>query len=280
MTTPIPTAALTRFVGVHEDATPAETAARYPGASWTRPFVSDDGEPLALETTGGELVRRILAKTGPALDAGGGSMVSIKLDMKQVAAGQWDERLAQVGVALAGLNVILVLSHEPENDMTGRVFTAGFTVGRAAVKSAAPDVQVAYAAMAWQWRFGAKPTAKPKAWTEVVADLYLVDVYSGKSFPAGAILPEHPGFVRWYSHMIAAHPGRRWGVAERGWQSSTKRAPSIRREQHWLTTDPIGQTCAGVLIWSTGGVERNPGWVLQDRERAAVASYVATLAAR
>jgi hypothetical protein len=269
-----------RFVGVHELAAPATTAARYPGARWSRAFVSAGGRALPSSTTGARLVLEVVNASAPALTAGGGCMVSIKLDMVSVAAGLWDERLAQLGVALAGWNVIVVFNHEPENDMAAAVFTAGFTAARTAFKSTAPMVPVGYAAMAYQWRPGSKSTGRPQDWAQVQADLYLCDAYSGQTFPETAILPEHAGWVRWYGEMIVKNPGRVWLMAERGFHDSPLRPFTILREAAWLATDPIGQTCAGVLIWATGGTEANPAWLLSDvASRQAVAGYTAVLSA-
>lgn len=70
--------------------------------------------------------------------------------------------------------------------------------------------------------------------------------------------------------MIAAHPGRRWGIAERGWLAGPARADTIRREMDWLAGDELGRTCGLYLAWSTGGTEGEPGWVLDEPARAAL----------
>ncbi len=269
---------LERFVGVHEDAAPTDIASRYPGARWARRFISDNGRPLPSYVNAAWLIQHVQGAVQPSLDAGGGCVVSVKLDLAAVATGLWDDRLYQLGTVLNGQNIIVVFNHEPENDMSPAVFTAGFTAARSAFKAGAPAVRVGYAAMAYQWRPKSKTTKDPQAWARVPADLYLLDVYSGQSFPETTILPEHPGFVRWYAEVIAAHPGRVWALAERGWHSGANRAATVLREAAWFATDPIGQTCSGCLVWGTEGTEKNTAWELNDDpSREAIAGYTAVL---
>lgn len=265
------------ILGVHENADPKVTTARFPGATWASGFVSDGGKPLPESTTAGELVAAVMAKAKKALDAGGGCVVRVKLDMLAAGRGVWDARLTVLGRAVEGLNIILVLHHEPEDDWAGAVFAAGFNRGRRAVRAGGPNVQVAYCAMAYHWARGMRATRDPRPRQSVEADWFLIDLYSGKSFEPTATIPEHPGFQRWYAEMVAPFPGRRWGVAERGILAGPTRAATIAREAEWLATDPVGRTCGMYLWWSTGGAENNAGWVLDQAGAAAVAALIARI---
>ncbi|AGL13893.1 hypothetical protein [Actinoplanes sp. N902-109] len=272
-----------RILGVHETAAPADTAATYPApgvAHWGSEFVArKGGGTLPASTTADQLVRAVLAAAGPYLAAGGGCVVRIKLPMDAVRSGAWDSRLTALGARLVGLAVIVIPYHEPEDNLKPVVFVPAFGRARSVLRAAAPALEVAYAGMAYQWRPGSKTTADPAAWArDLDADLYLLDVYSGNSFASTAILPEHPGFVRWYAEMIAAHPGRRWGIAERGILAGPGRAATIRREAQWLATDPIGQACQLYLWWNTGGTEGQAGWLLDADGRAALAELLDRLA--
>jgi hypothetical protein len=268
-------------LGVHEIAAPGDTMARYPGARWGREFVAGKGGlPLPASTTEAQLIAQVSARLTPWVRAGGGCVVSVKLDLPVVATGVWDARLTGLGKALTGLNVVVVVNHEPEDDLTAAGFAAGFTAARTALKAGWAGLDVAYCAMAWQWRPGSKTTADAAAWAAVDADLYLVDAYSGQSFPPTAILPEHPGFQRWWARIVGDHPGRRWGVAERGWQTGPGRASTIGREADWLTTDPVGRTCEMYVVWSTPGVEANRGWVADTGAEGAIRDLIARLATR
>ncbi len=268
-----------RILGVHEDAKPAATTSRYPAALWGREFVAGrDGVPLPESTTASQLTGAVLAKVQPHTSTGGGCVLSLKAPMAAVARGKWDARLGAVAKALEGLAVIVLLWHEPEDDLKASVFVPGHNRGRQVLQQQNPGLEVGYAGMAYQWRPGSKTTGDAVAWAgDLQADLYLADVYSGVSFPATAILPEHTGWVRWYAEMVAAHPGRRWGVAERGILAGPTRVATIAREAAWLASDPIGQKCEMYLWWSTGGQEGNPGWVLDAAGEAAVSQLLSRL---
>lgn len=268
--------ALDRIAGVHEAESPMDMTSRFPGAGWTREFIAGaGGRPLDPSTTATQLIAKVSAKAGPAWAAGLGAVVSLKVDLVAVAAGEWDDRLTTLGHAVAGQQIVLVIWHEPENDMTAETFVAGFTAARTALKSAAPDLTVAYSAMAYQWRPLSTSTADPTAWAAVDADLYLVDVYSGKSFPAETILPEHPGFVSWYTEMIAAHPGRRWGVSERGILAGPTRVDTINREAAWLADTAAGRSCALYVWWNTPGTEGDARWLLDAAGEQAITALIA-----
>lgn len=269
-----------RLLGVHESAKPADTTSRIPGARWGREFVSKrGGGPLPESTTEDQLVQKVLAKVRPHTDAAGGCVVSIKADMVSVGKGRWDSRFTAVGHALDGLNALVIPWHEPENDLRPAVFVPAHNRALEAFKAGSGALEVGYAGMAYQWQPGSTTTTDVTAWAaDLHADLYLADVYSGQTFPATAILPEHPGWVRWYTEMIAAHPGRRWGIAERGIIAGPTRSATILREGDWLASDLIGQACELYLWWNTGGTEANPGWLLDAEGKAAVSAVLQRLA--
>ncbi len=267
-------------VGVHDERPPALVFAAFPGATLTRPFIGP-GVPKP----GTDLVARFEAAARPTWDAGGTPVVSLKLNPADVAAGAWDDGLRALGGWLAGQpDAVVILWHEPEDDhatpAAARAFVAAFNHGRALLKQAHPALVVAYCAMGYQWRPGSRSTAEAAVWRGVAADLYLCDVYSGKSFPASAILPEHAGFARWKKEIVDKTPGRRWGVGERGILAGPTRAATWDREAAWLA----GTDCALYMVWNTPGTEDDVRWVQRDTESAggddaaAVRELVAALA--
>lgn len=272
------------LVGVHDVRPPAGVFAAFPGASATRVFVGPGPLPV-----GTDLVARVEAACRDTLAAGGVPVVSVKLLPVDVNAGLWDGGLRKLGAWLAKHpQVIVVAWHEPENDFqtpnAARVFAAAFNRVRALLKGVSPGTAVACCAMAYQWRPGSKTTADPAVWRAIDADLYLVDVYSGKSFPASAILPEHAGFRRWKTEMVDAVPGRRWGVGERGILAGPTRAATWTRERDWLSGP--GRDCAVYMVWNTPGREGEDRWVQRNTygadgdggEMPAVRDLVAALA--
>ena len=261
------------LAGVHELQTPATTRDRYGLAeNWGREFVAAaGGGALPSNTALKTLLDKVEKAVRPHEEAGGGCVLSLKIDPRQMAAGLWDERLTAVGAALAGRNVVLILWHEPEDNWAGGIFAAGFNRGRVAVKAGGPFVLVAYCAMAYQWSPGRKSTRDPAIWALIDADLYLVDVYSGKTYPGDLILPDHPGFVRWYEHMIAPYPQRSWGVAERGFAAGADRPAAWAREFDWLATSDVGRSCTMYLAWLTSGTEKNAAWLADAPTEAAIA---------
>ena len=268
-----------RILGVHENAKPAATTTRIPGALWGREFVArPGGGPLPESTTEAQLIQKVLAKVRPHTSTGGGCVVSIKADMVSVGTGRWDSRLTAVGHALNGLDAIVVLWHEPEDDLTPQVFVPAHNRGREAILSGGL-VEVGYCGMAYQWRPGSPTTADPQAWAQdLLAERYLLDVYFGKSFSATHTLGTHPGRVRWHEHMIAPYPGRVPGFGEWGRRAEPDRADGFTADFEWLATDPIGRTYSLAMVWNTGGTENDPGWVLDQAAEDAVRAGFARLA--
>lgn len=267
-----------RLLGVHEDTAPGITALRYPGHAWGAAFVSDDGKPLPESTTAKELAGMVLKEARPHLAASGGCIVRIKISMPSMARGIWDDRLAALGGEVAGHPIMIVLWHEPEDDMTAAVFVPAFNRGRDAIRRGSPATEVAYAGMAYQWRPGSKTTADGKAWAaDLQADRYLIDVYFGNNFASTLTLGTHPGRKRWHDYMIAPYPGRLWGLGEWGRRKVAGRPAHYAADFEWLATDPVGQACTVLTVWGTPGTEKNPAWLLGDEERQVIRAGFARL---
>jgi hypothetical protein len=263
MTAPAP-ARLALLAGVHDDRPPGVVFSLFPGARATRQFVNNKARTdRTLDPAVHQLVDEVERKARPAWNAGGTPVVSIKLRPAEVLAGAWDGQLRMLGAYLAQQpNMILILWHEPEDDhvtaAAARPFVLAVNHARALVKAQCPRACVAYCAMSYQWRKGAPATADPSIWRAVEADLYLCDVYSGKTFPGEAILPEHQGFVRWKAEVVDAVPGREWGVGERGILAGGTRARTWLRERDWLLTG--GRNCRLYMVWNTAGTEGETRW--------------------
>lgn len=274
---------MTAAVGVHDGRTPQVVAQTFPGASVGREFVAGQ--------LGAQDIRAKVDKlSAPWLAAGAQVYVSFKPNAADVASGAWAPWLTKLGAWLSDHpDVKVIVWHEPENDMSGPAFAAMFNRCRADIKAGWAGATVAYCAMAYQWRPVGKAAAAPAGWQKVVADEYLVDVYSGVSFADTAILPDHPGFNGWFTAVVkprldAGEPVE-WGVAERGFQSKDPkvRAATIRREADWLATLP-GAYAGGVtverppmlyLAWNTGGTEGDSDWLLDSAGEEAM-RYVIT----
>ncbi|HEX5543665.1 MAG TPA: hypothetical protein VFX60_19280 [Micromonospora sp.] len=269
-----------RILGVHEDRPPADTAADYPGHTWGGAFVSNRGRPLPKNTSAKRLKSLVLNGAAPYTDAGGGCLVRVKIDMAAAARGDWDERLTELGAVCVGERIVLVIYHEPEDNMKASTFVPGFNRARQAIKAGGPSVDVAYAGMAYQWRPGASKTADdPKAWAEnLQADFYLLDVYFGQTFGQSLTLANHPGRVRWHAHMLAPYPERRAGLAEWGRMADPGRAAGFRADFDWLANTADGRRYEVVCPWGTDGTEKNAGWLLDDEARAAIREGFALLA--
>lgn len=273
------------LIGVHDKRGPAVVGGAFPGASVGREFVAGVQPPADLRA-------KVEALAKPWLTAGGQVYISFKPRPEDVAAGAWAPWLRKLGAWVADHpGVRLIVWHEPEDDMPGSLFHPMFNRCRDDLKWGWPGTTVAYCAMAYQWRKTGKAGAAPDGWQKVVADEYLVDVYSGVSFPETAILPEHPGFVGWYAAMVApklaAGQAVSWGLGERGFQakSSETRATAIRREADWLGGLPAAYAAGGsatrppmlYLAWNTGGTENDLRWLLDPDGESALRYLLAKL---
>lgn len=280
---PAPPAPARATPGVRDTRPPAEIRAAFPGVRLTREFISG---PL---TTPKSLLAAVDKVCRPVWDAGLTPMYSLKLDPTQVVAGRWDGPLTELaGWHIAQPGAYLIPWHEPEDDMTGAQFAAHFNHIADQVRAVNDALPLVYAAMAYQWAPGrggvgsiAGRTDAPAQWSAVDADVLAVDVYSGRSFPLVAILPEHAGFTRWLDKLVG---GRQYMVTERGFEATTAqaelRAAQISREADWLTTHPTGQRCTGYVYWNTAGAESSTSLMLDAGHGVpALRDLVARLAA-
>lgn len=260
------------MAGVHDGRTPQTVSQTFPGATVGREFIGGELSPMDLRPKFDKL-------SAPWLTLGGQVYVSFKPKAADVSAGKWDAHFQRLGAWLADHpRVKVIVYHEPEDNMAGTTFATMFNRTRDKIKVGWAGATVAYCAMAYQWRKGGKAAASPSGWQKVVADEYLVDVYSGVSFPETAILPEHPGFTGWFDAIVrprlSGGEAVAWGMGERGFQakSSATRAATIRREAEWLAGLPA-EHAAGAptkrppmlyLAWNTGGTENDADWMLDS----------------
>lgn len=247
--------------GVHSKKPPDVVFDAVPGASLTRHFIKgDDGGELE---PGYDLVGKFEALCEPTWESEGLPIVSFKLKPADVLDCRWDEELTRLGRYLRDRDDVFVIPHhEPEDDYedseSAAEFADSFNHIRTVLKDAWAGQVVAYCAMGYQWRPGSANTADVDVWRSIEADLYLCDVYSGNSFPPDLILPEHPGFKRWWAEIVAPFGSRQWGIGERGIMANPGRADTIGRERDWLLGD--GSDCALWLWWNTEGQEGEEGW--------------------
>lgn len=259
------------IVGVHENRSLSEVRSAYPRAKLVRRFISGVLKPQSLV----DKVRRL----GEDVWSDGGVLVvSFKPDVKSVLDGKWDDDLTELALWLReniGKATYVVPWHEPENDLTATVFVNMFNHVYDVLKGAHPKLTIIHSAMAYQYRVGGR-AENVKAWV-TKADLNTCDVYSGKSFPLGTILPEHAGFKRWH----AVFGELTWGITERGWHATPGdkadarlRASTIRREAKWLVTQP---SCVMYIYWNTSGTEDNDELVASDTETQEAILYLTEL---
>jgi len=231
--------------GVHENISPAQLKLKYPSGTplMTREFVSGIQGPSA------DLRVKVKAVCQPSWDAGLTPMVSFKTDPVATGNGKNDNQIRALGEYLLGKPRTLVIwYHEPEDNMSGATFKKAFN----RVQGLMNAIPVGYSAMGYQWRPSSTTTRDPRAW-QVEADFLCADVYSGRSFPETAILPEHSGFKRWHQEIVVPQPETFWGLSERGWDrgSDSVRAAQIARECEWLK----GSSAAFWIYWNTPGTE-------------------------
>ncbi len=266
--------------GVHELREPATVKAAYPGTVLTREFIA------GVQTVPRSLLDKANAVCRPSWMAGLTPMYSVKLDVAQVAAGRWDGPLTELAQWHSQQpDAYLIPWHEPEDDLTALQFARMFNRVAEVMRAANPLIRLVYAAMAYQWATRssggsiAGRTDSPADWRAVDADHFAADVYSGRSFPLRAILPEHAGFARWHDEIVGDRP---YMVTERGFETLTDhqaRAEHIRREAQWLATDPVGQRCRAYVYWNTTGTEESKGLLLDDEHGVpALRDLVAQLA--
>jgi hypothetical protein len=238
-------------VGIHDWRSYEKTKDRFPNISAVREFVVG-----VLRPGQDDLAEKIRRLAQPALDAELIPWVSFKLRPDDVRAGRWDVALASVATGVPS-GVRLIPWHEPENDMTAAEFTQMFDHIAGRIRQEGGGHEMVYSAMTYQY---ALDISDPEAWFPEKADVYAADVYSGKSFPLPAILPDHPGFANWFN----ARPDLNvpWSISERGFITGIEfgvRADAIRREAQWLREV---RDCRDYIYWNTPGGEGSQDIVL------------------
>lgn len=263
------------LMGVHETATDsAARAEAFPGHEATRDF-----EPGVLASPI-DLVKKIKAECGDTWKAGHTAVWSFKPHPQRVADGSWRKPIQDLAAYLLknkdACPTIVIIWHEPENDVPkwfkdASAFVQMFNCVYEWLVEVFPGLTIAHAALAYRYRDKGEITDKTAAQWRTKANLHTVDVYSGRSFPLTAILPEHSGFARWFKYVVAGD--KRWGVTERGWtcgpDKSAQRAQTIGREFAWLAKQPVKPEL--YLVWNTPGSEGDKNLVLDQAARSAVA---------
>lgn len=273
---------MTILAGVHEQyqgtvdaTTPVETLRRYPLTAVTREFNSSPIEPQ-------NLVPRLKNLCQEVWDAGLIAAVSFKFSVAGVLNGKWKPYIESASAWLRDSGyqdkTILVIWHEPENDVPKHFdhveeFVMYFNQVHDWVKGIAPNILTCHSALGYRYadkNKGTKtnPRLEPididdetaKTWGLTRADIKTLDIYSGRTFPLGTILPELTGFKRWLAHTVGTGT---YGITERGWMADTPaeyalRASTIKREAEWLRTDLDGQRCRLYIVWLTVGTENDP----------------------
>jgi hypothetical protein len=278
-------------IGVHEEvADPAGTRSRYPAARIGREFI----QALRPGQKPAKVLDELRKFAGTWRD--GGVYVSYKPEPHDVATGRWTGLHRDIGYWLADHPWVgIIVHHEPEGGdgpLDGATFRAVFNRSRDEIKAGWSGSRVAYCAMAYQWRPGGVAAKRPGEWRRVVADEYLCDVYSGKTFSGGLILPEHPGYLGWFTEIVrprlVAGEDVTYGLGERGFMGEdAARAATIRRERAWLDVAfdrhaagrrPIDQPPSVYLAWSSPGHEKERRWVLTGDSAVAMRELTSSLA--
>lgn len=255
------------LVGVHEQyqgsdaTTPEGTLARYPLTQVTREFANSPITPQ-------NLVPKMRNLCADVWDAGLIAAVSIKFSVAEVTTGAWKPFVQQLVGYLRDNKLsdktILIIWHEPENDVpkffkNAEAFVTYFNVIHDWVKGVDPKLLTCHAALGYRYADNIDiDDTRAKVWGRSRADIKAIDIYSGRSFPLAATLPELTGFKRWLAHTVG--PTATYGVTERGFMADTPaefkvRAATIDREGEWLRHTPDGQRCVLWLGWLTEGTE-------------------------
>lgn len=288
---------MTVLAGVHEQyqgssaTTPEATLQRFPKTAVTREFAASPIKPQSI-------VAKLKNLCQEVWDAGLVAAVSFKLTPDEVFNGQWKPYLQAAAAWLKDngheADTIFIIWHEPENDVpkwfTGAAqFALYFNKVHDWLKSAAPNLLTCHAALGYQYAdknmgTSSKPDMQPiniddeeaVAWGKTKADIKCIDIYSGRSFPLGTILPELTGFKRWLTHTVGGTAT--YGVTERGWMADTAaeydlRATTVMREADWLRDTPDGRRCKLYIAWLTEGTENDPT-LKPDSKMAAAVNYL------
>lgn len=285
-------------IGIHEDPTatpkgrtPAEVLAKYPKSQIGRGF---SGSP---PTTVQDLRPKMMNVIQPYLDSGTKVIYySVKTDIAQTRAGNWNARYAELGAKAAdvqrqyGVQVIIIPWHEPEDNFSsGTAFVHYANKVREHIKLGSNgEVAVKPCFMAYHWAPGsagsiAGKTNNPGEWFGGLNmdDGVTIDVYSGRSFPLEQTLMEHPGFSRFISLLPNTV---RWSVTERGWETpsstnstnrSALRVSTMEREFNWLLSPGSPQDrCDDYIIWSSPGTEGAAGLVMDQAAEDKISEFL------
>jgi hypothetical protein len=161
----------------------------------------------------------------------------------------------------------LALFHEPEDNMSGTEYRDMFKYVRSFLQCG-PNVVFVYAANAYAWRPKSSSTADPTPWGQVNADVFAIDIYSGRSWPLATTMWELPCWDRWFGMVN----GRKWAVTERGWYSLTPnpdRVKTIYREvEELLAGVPVKRLPEAYIYWNTEGTEKDPALLMPEATQA------------
>jgi hypothetical protein len=195
----------------------------------------------------------------------------------EVASGVWKPFITQLAQYIKdnGLQskVILVIWHEPENDVpkffnSAADFVSLFNTVHEWLMSVDPSIVTSHAALGYRYR--TLSVGQAKAWV-TKATIHSIDIYSGQSFPLSMTLATSAVFKTWKASRPA---GSRWGVSERGWiadsTKSAERVASIDAEADYLASLAPADQPDFYIVWNTVGTENNPNIVLDEAGRAAV----------
>ena len=202
---------------------------------------------------------------------------SVKLDVSSVMSGAWQPYLEQLAswIGSSGYNeeFIFVIWHEPENDFKPDDYVAYFNKVHDTLKAINPGLITCHAALGYRYDKIIKDDEAPKWRTK--ADINAIDIYSGRSFPLTAILPELNGFNKWFKHVVG---DSQWAMRERGFianngMDEANRAFTMKREADWLATQVAGKRLVWAVLWDTDGTEHDPGLLLDDPQAIEAARY-------
>lgn len=256
------------FRGVHEPQTPLTTRVTYPGATTAGPYFMNDVAPS-------KIVDKLIKLCGPAWSAGLTPLWTWKPTAADVAAGVWDmpiKRIRDYHLAM-GVHSIAYPWHEPEDNMSGKVFTGIFNRVYPLL-SAPPFITCGYTAMAYQWRPKSPTTSNPKDWAPYQTDFYGIDVYSGQGFPAKDTLATHPGFQRWLTSLVGDGP---FMICERGF-AGPGRDETMAAECQYLGL--AGTQVIGYQLWNAPGTDNPTGWLFDQKAASHAVAIINTLAGK
>lgn len=263
-------------VGIHEQYTGSQattfghTMAKFPLSEVTREFA---GQPITAQN----LIPKMVAACQPAWAQGKTVAWSFKPMPSDVASGAWKPFIQQLAHFIQDnalqSKVILVIWHEPENDVpkyfkNAADFVELFNSVHDWLIEVDSSIVTSHAALGYYYR---NVTAATAARWVTKATVHSIDIYSGKSFPLSMTLGTSQAFRTWKE---SRPPGAPWGVSERGWIAdsvqSSQRVAAIDAEALYLAALPPAEQPDFYIVWNTPGTENNPYIVLDEAGRAAV----------